>query len=82
MEHQAEYDAMGGEMKKRDVEKLPHGIYRIYWKDGGSSVAAVGSLSDGERWIAPTNWINVPDYGRGVWRKVKSVHLIATQREE
>lgn len=33
-----------------------YGIYRLYWKSGGSSLAAVGGLSDGTLWFAPTNW--------------------------
>lgn len=33
------------------------GLYRIYWKSGGSSHAAVGIACNGERWIAATNWV-------------------------
>lgn len=33
------------------------GLYRVYWADGGSSLAAIGSLYDGTRWLAPTNWV-------------------------
>ena len=51
-----------------EVRLLGHGIYRIYWKDGGSSLASVGSLSNGDRWFAPTNWITVPCVD---WRSVK-----------
>lgn len=46
-------------MKKSDVKKLKHGLYKIWWKKkhgGGTSLAAVGSLDDGRRWLAPTNW--------------------------
>jgi hypothetical protein len=34
------------------------GLYKIYWTDGGSSLAAIGNSREGERWLAPTNWIN------------------------
>lgn len=33
------------------------GLYRIFWKTGGSSLAAVGMGNDGTRWLAPTNWV-------------------------
>ncbi len=36
--------------------KMKHGLYRIHWKSGGSSLASVGSMHNGDRWIAPTNW--------------------------
>ena len=58
------------------MKNLPHGIYRLYWKQGGSSVASVGSLADGTRWFAPSNWINVPSTD---WSNVSYVELIATQ---
>lgn len=32
------------------------GAYIIYWKEGGSSVAAIGITKSGSPWIAPTNW--------------------------
>jgi hypothetical protein len=40
----------------RDLDKLPLGIYRVYWQSGGSSLASVGMDYAGKRWIAPTNW--------------------------
>lgn len=70
-------------MKEKDVQKLVHGLYRIYWKDGGTSLAAVGSLHSGTRWLAPTNWTckddgNPTGSGRKTWKSVKSVALIET----
>jgi hypothetical protein len=50
-------------MTTEEVQKLGHGLYRIYWKQecgGGTSLASVGTLYDGSRWFAPTNWTN-PD---------------------
>jgi hypothetical protein len=35
----------------------PLGLYRVHWKSGGSSLAAIGMMENGDRWIAPTNWI-------------------------
>ena len=66
-------------MKKKDVKKLDHGLYKIFWKDGGYSLASVGSLACGKRWMAPTNWISVPTSKRKHWKMVKSVELIATR---
>lgn len=47
--------AEGGRVDLRDVDQ---GLYRVYWKSGGSSLAAIGITSSGGRWIAPTNWID------------------------
>lgn len=33
------------------------GIYEIYWKEGGASIAAIGVGPDGRLWLAPTNWV-------------------------
>jgi hypothetical protein len=32
------------------------GLYRLHWKTGGSSLAAVGGLGDGTLWFGPINW--------------------------
>ena len=40
-------------------DQLPNikfGLYEIFWNDGGSSLASVGQMYDGELWIAPCNW--------------------------
>jgi hypothetical protein len=66
-------------MKTEDVQKLHHGLYKIYWKTGGTSLAAVGSRPNGDRWIAPCNWVNgvSTTWGeRNVWREVEKVKLI------
>jgi hypothetical protein len=68
-------------VKKADAQLLRHGVYRVFWKSGGSSLASVGSTYDGTRWMAPTNWtsadkprpkVAVTDY----WRHVKSMMLL------
>jgi hypothetical protein len=38
------------------TDRVPLGLYRIHWKTGGSSLAAVGMDHSGARWMAPTNW--------------------------
>lgn len=40
------------------------GLYRVYWTmdtGGGCSLAAIGVKSNGENWIAPTNWVSTGD---------------------
>ena len=66
-------------MKKEKVDKLELGLYIIYWKSGGASLAAVGCLSDGTHWIAPSNWITVPmdkEVILSVWKKIRSVEIL------
>lgn len=43
-------------LKKKEEPKM--GLYRIYWKSGGNSLAAIGRDKLGELWIAPTNWVS------------------------
>jgi hypothetical protein len=66
-----------------DWSKLCHGVYRIFWKTGGHSVAAVGSDKSGRRWCVPTNWIfdggDLKSPFRFDWTEVRDVRLIATQ---
>lgn len=45
--------------KPEEYKKLPHGIYKIYWKSGGSSLASIGYDRFGKKWMAPCNWINM-----------------------
>lgn len=45
-------------MKKNEIKNIKHGLYRIWWRLGGNSLASVGSTRSGRRWFAATNWIN------------------------
>lgn len=45
-------------MTLKAFSKLPLGVYRIYWKSGGSSLAAIGNDEQGHRWLAPCNWLS------------------------
>lgn len=61
-------------MKRKDVAELKHGLYRVYWKSGPYSLAAIGSNSAGEKWLAPTNWIKVCHHTtQKIWKHVKMV---------
>lgn len=61
-------------MTKAETKKLARGIYRLHWKSGGSSLAAVGSNERGDRWIAPTNWINAGSTLH--WKLVERAELL------
>jgi len=69
-------------MTIKESNKLSYGLYRLYWKDGGSSIAAVGGLHNGVHWFAPTNWTSSTVAGIACtkWRLVKRVELIIEQR--
>lgn len=65
-------------MIKKQTKKLILGLYRVYWKSGGSSLASIGQDRFGCRWIAPCNWLSDD---RGLvgtldWEDVKYVRLI------
>lgn len=71
-------------MTQKDVNNLNIGLYRVHWKHshgGGTSLAAVGILHSGQRWLAPINWTckdGQNPTGRGnTWKAVKKVELIA-----
>ncbi len=68
-------------MRRSEADKLRHGVYRLFWKGGGSSVAAVGSLHDGAAWYAPSNWVSATPTGVAstVWNRVERVQLIEIQ---
>jgi hypothetical protein len=67
-------------MKLEDANKLPHGLYKVFWHDeqgGGMSLASVGSKHDGQRWICCANWTSALDQGTDafgvVWGAVEKV---------
>ena len=63
-------------MKKAEVQKLHHGLYRIHWKHGEESLAAVGSMSNGDRWMAPINWITPGTDAIKYWHMVEKVEVL------
>ena len=48
-------------MKQKEAQALPLGVYHIYWKKGGSSLASVGRTHSGKAWFAPCNWTGKDD---------------------
>lgn len=43
-------------MTEAELQRVPPGLYRVWWDEGGSSEAAIGMNQDGTRWLAPINW--------------------------
>ena len=67
-----------------DMTKIKYGVYRVYWKCGGSSVAAIGGMHNGDLWIAPSNWTNEKDITALLKDNIDDIlklELIATQEE-
>ncbi len=61
-----------------DPEKLPHGLYLLHWRGGGTSMAAVGSDAKGRRWYMPTNWVSGPCLE---WGRVARVEAYVSREE-
>lgn len=59
---------------------LTHGVYKIYWKGGGKSLASIGYTYDGTNWFAPCNWTTEsntkPLVASTDWGKIKKIKLI------
>ena len=69
----------------KEILECPHGLYRIFWHSGGSSVAAVGSLYDGTRWVAPTNWTSLDNPASTLEKcikDIKSMEFLLGQMEQ
>ena len=62
-------------MTADEARQLPLGLYRVFWKsDDRPSIAAIGMLEDGQRWLAPANWTR-PTEDQHIWRRVERVEL-------
>ena len=55
-----------------EVLLLRHGLYHVFWKSGGQSLASVGITRSGGRWLAPINWVS-PDKDGSHWESVSHV---------
>lgn len=66
-------------MLTTEIHKLKFGVYRVWWKSGGSSVASLGYFSDGRRWLAPSNWITLLDDYEDVWKDIRKMTFLAGQ---
>lgn len=60
-------------MSEAELQSCPLGLYKVWWKSGGSSLAAIGMMSDGKRWIAPTNWVSPGKATTKGWGGIKRI---------
>lgn len=63
-------------MNRIEVKKLKLGLYKIYWKNGDTSLAAVGMTESGSKWLAPTNWVFPASVFKQTWFHVKKAVII------
>lgn len=66
-------------MKIAEANAVSLGLYIVHWKDGGTSLAAVGMGPDGRRWLAPTHW-QVPSSTAKAWHYVERLERIKTKQ--
>lgn len=65
-------------MTFKEFKKLSVGLYQIVWDDDTCSWGSLGVMANGERWLAPCNWI-LPAVGvnkRKWWKSIKAMHKI------
>ena len=69
-------------MNERETDALQPGMYRIHWKGAPPSLAAVGVMTNGLRWMAPCEWSAaisggvVPGGWGGIWDDVERVERL------
>lgn len=64
-------------MTKKQVKHLELGLYILYWKEGGASLAAVGQLHDGTKWFAACNWTSKDKFEASTdWRMIKGIEEV------
>ena len=77
LEEKKNYRRVNSEVLKEVVAPAKNGIYRVFWKSGGSSLAAVGRDESGTPWMAPTNWIG--DLPCSDFSDVKTFSLLSAE---
>ncbi len=59
---------------------LKHGVYKIHWCEGGSSLAAIGNTHDGTNWFSCCNWTHsdnqYPLVACTEWNMVNKIELL------
>jgi hypothetical protein len=72
-------------MTNEQARGLELGLYLVKWTDGTTSLASVGQLSNGERWLAPCNWTGKSGAqiaSRHHWDTVATVTHVLTQSQK
>lgn len=63
-------------MTTRDGERLPLGLYRLFWMDGSTSLAAVCRGGGGHTEVAVVNRA-LSEWGCTIsWRRIRHMELI------
>jgi predicted RNA-binding Zn-ribbon protein involved in translation (DUF1610 family) len=77
-------DAMRERPREINGTPVTPGLYRIFWENGGSSLAAIGMCINGSWWVAPTNWsapatplpVRADSEGRTTWASIERIERI------
>lgn len=78
-----QFDTTGQEVQQLQPRLAP-GLYEVFWKSGGSSRAAVGCTSNGDNWIAPTNWLRpamLREFKPGEWGDIDRLVQIQAEKD-
>lgn len=63
-------------MTANEVKNILPGLYRVFWEgEDRTSLAAIGVMQNGGRWLAPCNWSAASDTG-DFWMSVERVELV------
>ena len=69
-----------------EIHNCKFGLYEVFWNSGGSSVASVGGLHNGDRYFYPSNWTAEEGRAPGSTFKkyehdIKKIVLLYKQRD-
>jgi len=65
-------------MKANQTAKIKPGLYRLYWREGGHSLASIGVDASGKLWVAPVNWLSpIQNPDAKFWRSVDRVESVS-----
>ena len=63
-------------MTHKEFHSLKTGLYRVNWKEGGFSYASIVMCHNGNRWLAPTNWVAPVEIVRNLHKNILTVELL------
>ncbi len=70
-------------MTLEEIRWKKNGIYRVFWREGGVTVAANGCMSDGAPWLASTNWLGpIGALSTEHAGRIREMDLLLTQNSE
>ena len=68
-------------MTEDEVRAVEPGLYRVFWRDGTRSVAAVGGPSGSLKWISPVDWCQTHTDAKVTWSLVDHIERIIPNQE-